>query len=149
MNNIQRPKDYESVRFMIVDDDDISIMALERAMKHLRLANPVEIASDGVQALEMLRAAIDSDGTLPPYILTLDLNMPKMGGLEFLNTIRKDKVFNKLVVFVLTTSDAPSDIASAYESNVAGYIVKEDPTNTFREALNMLNDYSQLVVLPS
>lgn len=146
---MQNAKNYEPVRFMIVDDDAISVMAMERTMKQLKIANPVEVAKDGVEALAMLRKAIGKNGTLPPYILTLDLNMPKMGGLEFLEKIRNEEAFKKLVVFVLTTSDAPSDVASAYERNIAGYIVKEDPTNTFREALAMLKDYSQLVVLPS
>ena len=146
---MQNAKNYEPVRFMIVDDDAISVMAMERTMKQLKIANPVEVAKDGVEALAMLRKAISKNGTLPPYILTLDLNMPKMGGLEFLEKIRNEEAFKKLVVFVLTTSDAPSDVASAYERNIAGYIVKEDPTNTFREALAMLKDYSQLVVLPS
>lgn len=146
--NVERAQPYEPVRFMIVDDDEISVMALQRAMKSLKLANPVDIARDGVEALEMLNQAIGPTGALPPYILTLDLNMPKMGGLEFLEEIRNNEAFKKLVVFVLTTSDAPSDIASAYEKNIAGYVVKEDPTNTFRDALEMLSDYSKLVVLP-
>jgi len=147
--SIENTKPHEPVRFMIIDDDDISIMALERAIKKLKLVNPVEIANDGIEALEILRKAVDTDGSLPPYILTLDLNMPKMGGLEFLEIIRNDKVLKKLVVFVLTSSDASSDIAAAYEHGIAGYIVKEDPTDTFRDTLEMLNDYSQVVVLPT
>ena len=139
----------EPVRFMIVDDDDISAMAIERAIKKLKIANPVVMAKNGVEALEILEQSKNNDGKLPRYIVTLDLNMPMMGGLEFLEHIRNDQSFRKLIVFVLTTSDAPDDIASAYDQNIAGYIVKENPTETFKEALNMLSDYSQLVVLPS
>lgn len=140
---------YKPVQFMIVDDDDISIMAMQRSFKQLKLANPVVIAKNGVEALQVLRESIEENGALPPFILTLDLKMPKMGGLEFLEEVRKDKAFKKLIIFVLTTSDSPNDIAAAYEKNIAGYIVKENPTETFKEALALLSDYSQLVVLPS
>ena len=85
---------------------------------------------------------------MPPFIVTLDLSMPRMGGLEFLEQIRKDPVLKKTVVFVVTTSDSPDDIESAYGQNVAGYIVKDNPTETLRNALSMLKEYSQLVVLP-
>lgn len=133
---------------MIVDDDDICVMGLQRTMKKLKLVNPVVVAKDGIEALELLRAEVDDSNVLPPFIITLDLSMPRMGGLEFLEEIRKDPIFSKLVVFVLTTSNAPTDIASAYEKNIAGYIVKDNPTETFSKALSLLNDYSQLVVLP-
>ena len=140
---------FKPVQFMIVDDDDVSVMAIKRSMSQLNLVNPVLVARDGVQALKILNDAVEADSTLPPFIVTLDLSMPKMGGLEFLDHIRGSPVFSKLIVFVLTTSDAPDDIAHAYEKNIAGYIVKENPTETFRNALSMLNDYAQLVVLPS
>lgn len=137
------------MRFLFVDDDDIGIMALERGMKQLEISNNVEVARNGVEAITILNEALNGDGTLPPYIVVLDLNMPKMGGLEFLGKVRSNRVFKKLVVFVLTTSDAPSDIASAYEHNIAGYIVKKDSKNTYRETLAMIKAYSQLVALPS
>jgi CheY-like chemotaxis protein len=140
---------YNPVQFMIVDDDEVSVMAIKRSMKQLKLVNPISIASDGVDALQQLRDSVDSENRLPPFILTLDLSMPRMGGLEFLEEVRKDALFKKLIVFVLTTSDSPTDIASAYEKNIAGYIVKENPTETFRQALELLHDYAQLVVLPS
>ncbi|MEE9320179.1 MAG: response regulator [Granulosicoccus sp.] len=132
-----------------MDDDDVSVMAIQRSMKRLNLVNPTIIAKDGVEALQILHDSIGADNTLPPFIITLDLSMPKMGGLEFLSHIRDNPVFKKLVIFVLTTSDAPNDIAQAYEKNIAGYIVKENPTVTFQKSLSMLNDYAQLVVLPS
>ena len=118
-------------------------------MKKLNLVNPVKIAKNGVEAIALLQKSIGVDGKLPPFIITLDLSMPKMGGLEFLEHIRGDSVFNKLVIFVLTTSDSPADIASAYDKNIAGYIVKENATETLRDALSMLSEYAQLVVLPA
>jgi CheY-like chemotaxis protein len=86
---------------------------------------------------------------LPPYIVTLDLNMPRMGGLEFLEVVRADPALERMVVFVFTTSDMPTDVQSAYSKNVAGYIVKENPSETFANALGMLNAYSRIVELPA
>ncbi len=147
--NVKTSDNFKLVQFMIVDDDDVSVMAIKRSMRQLNLANPTIVAKDGVEALQMLNNSVGADNTLPPFIITLDLSMPKMGGLEFLNHVRDNPIFKKLIVFVLTTSDAPNDIAQAYEKNIAGYIVKENPTETFQKSLSMLNDYAQLVVLPS
>jgi len=149
MPDSSRQTTHKTVEFMIVDDDDVSIMAIRRSMKKLNLANPVKIAKNGVEALELLRDSVGDDNILPPFIITLDLSMPKMGGLEFLEHIRNDPLFNKLVIFVLTTSDSPEDVSSAYSKNIAGYIVKENATDTLRDALSMLHDYAQLVVLPA
>lgn len=146
--SIRESNKFKTVEFMIIDDDEVSVMAIKRAMNQLNLANPILVAQNGLDALEILYKAIGEDKTLPPFIITLDLSMPKMGGLEFLDKIRNDPIFNKLVIFVLTTSDAPTDIASAYNKNIAGYIVKENPTESFRDALKLLHDYAQLVVLP-
>lgn len=139
----------KAVQFMIVDDDEISVMAIKRSMKTLNIVNPIVVCKDGIDALDVLRNSIDEYNNLPPFIISLDLSMPRMGGLEFLEQIRGDEVFKKLIIFVLTSSDAPDDVASAYEKNIAGYIVKENPTETFRDALAMLKDYAQLVVLPT
>lgn len=143
-----REKKLTPVQFMFVDDDEICVMGLQRTMKKLNLINPVTVAKDGIEALELLRSKVDQDNVLPPLIITLDLSMPRMGGLEFLDEIRKNPMFNKLVVFVLTTSNTPADIASAYDKNIAGYIVKDNPTETFRAVCSLLHNYSRLIVLP-
>lgn len=139
---------FKTVRFMIVDDDEVSVMAIKRAMLTLNLANPVVIARNGIEALELLNNSVETEGKLLPYIVTLDLNMPRMNGLEFLEAIREHPALKKLLVFVLTTSDAPTDISAAYEKNIAGYIIKDNVAETLREALSMLKEYSQLVVIP-
>ncbi|MGC3938206.1 response regulator [Roseobacter sp. EG26] len=135
--------------FLLVDDDEISIMAMKRALKKLKIVNKTIVAKDGQEALDILRGSADQHGTLPPFIVTLDLNMPRMNGLEFLETVRSDPVLNRIVVFVFTTSDMPHDIQSAYSQNVAGYLVKENPSETFSEALEMLGSYSRIVELPA
>jgi CheY-like chemotaxis protein len=136
-------------KFLIVDDDRVSVMAMERAMRKLRIVNETHICSDGQHAFEFLKAEADRSEFLPPYIVTLDLNMPRMGGLEFLDKIRADPILSRVVVFVFTTSDTPEDVSSAFNHNVAGYIVKENPSETFSAALDMLGAYARIVELPA
>lgn len=142
-------KNFQSVQFLIVDDDEISVMAIQRAMKKLKIVNPVQVAKDGIEALEFLRGTADKDKVIPPYIITLDLNMPRMGGLEFLEELRRDPMLQRAIVFVLTTSDSPQEVSSAYDKNIAGYIVKESASESFAEALKMIDEYANLVVLPN
>jgi len=136
------------VKFMIVDDDKVSVMAIKRALKKLKIVNPVVVAQDGHQALQILRDAYEEHGILPPYLITLDLNMPRMDGFEFLQEIRDDDKLHRAIVFVLSTSDAPADIASAYDKNIAGYIVKDDLGDSFVKALDMIDAYTNVVEIP-
>ncbi|QGX98503.1 DNA-binding response regulator [Roseovarius faecimaris] len=138
----------DPVKFLIVDDDQVSVMAIKRALKKLRILNPILVARDGREALDILRGASGEDGLPPPFLVTLDLNMPRMNGFEFLEELRQDKSLNRAVVFVLSTSDAPTDIAHAYDSNVAGYIVKDDLGDSFLRALDMIDSFSKVVELP-
>ncbi|MFV1463566.1 response regulator [Phaeobacter sp. JH57H2] len=136
----------ESVTFLIVDDDEVAVMAIKRALKKLRLVNPVEVVGDGQEALDLLRG-VNAAALERPYIILLDLNMPRMGGLEFLAEVREDKELANSVIFVLTTSDAPSDIAVAYEHKIAGYFVKENAYDAVKSAVEMLGAYVEIVSL--
>lgn len=135
------------VTFLIVDDDDVAVMGMRRAIRKLELSNPIEVARDGEEALERLRGDGEA-GVQRPYIVTLDLNMPRMGGLDFLEEVRRDPELQDAVIFVVTTSDAPGDITSAYAKNIAGYIIKEDTFETLKRALAMLRDFTEVVRLP-
>ena len=136
------------VKFLIVDDDQVSVMAIKRALKRLKIINPVVVASDGQQALDIMRGADSSDSLAPPYLVTLDLNMPRMDGFEFLEVVRNDPTLQRSIIFVLSTSDAPKDVAAAYSSNIAGYIVKDDLGDSFTRALNLIDTYTKVVELP-
>lgn len=138
----------QAVSFLIVDDDVVSVMSMQRMFKKLRLLNPVQIASDGQEALDILRKANAPGGIQSPFIVVLDLNMPRMTGHEFLKEIREDPNLLDTTVFVMSTSDSPRDIKEAYRAHVAGYILKDGRPDTFREALEMLGTYSEIVRLP-
>lgn len=135
-------------KFLIVDDDCVSVMAMERAMRKLRILNETHVCTDGQHALNFLRAETEKAKGLPPIIVILDLNMPRMGGLEFLNNVRMDPLLSRVVVFVFTTSDTPEDVSSAFDHNVAGYVIKENPSETFSKALDMLEAYARIIELP-
>lgn len=136
--------DADRVTFLVVDDDDVAVMAMRRAIRKLGLSNPVEVATDGEDALARLRLGVER-----PFIVTLDLNMPRMNGMEFLAEVRRDPELQDTVIFVVTTSDAPKDVTSAYARNIAGYIVKEDTFETLKRALSMLREYTEVVRLPT
>ena len=135
---------YKHATILLVEDDDIDAMSVERAFKKLRIANPIIRAKDGMIALELLK-----NGTVTkPYIMLLDLNMPRMGGLELLTELRNDENLKNSVVFVLTTSKDDEDKLAAYNQNIAGYIVKEKLQHGFDELVKLLDHYWRLVELP-
>ncbi len=139
---------HREVTILIVDDDDVDRKGLRRALKQMRLANPIAEAHDGLEALALLRGG-DGRGPLqPPFIILLDLNMPRMNGIEFLDEIRADPALQTAVVFVLTTSMDEKDRLAAHRRNVAGYIIKSDARNSFREALSLIDHYWRVVELP-
>lgn len=141
--------DTAAVKFLIVDDDEVSVMAMKRAIKKLKILNEVNVARDGEEALEIMRGECGKEGLLPPYLITLDLNMPRMDGHEFLEEVRRDPQLHRAVIFVLTTSDAPKDIAAAHDKNIAGYIVKDDLGESFVKALDMIDIYTKVVEMPT
>ena len=137
----------KEVNILLVEDDVVDQQGIKRALRELHFANPLRIADNGVAALEVLRE--EEDPLLrAPFMVLLDINMPKMNGIEFLEELRADDSLNDTVVFILSTSKNPDDIDRAYKLNVAGYIVKSDVKNSFLEALSMLEHYWRIVELP-
>lgn len=137
------------VNILLVEDDEVDIMNVQRAFKKTKINNPLFIARNGVEALELLRGANGSPAMNPqPKIILLDLNMPKMGGIEFLTELRRDPVFKSISVFVMTTSNEESDKLAAYNLNVAGYILKPLSFESFVQAISILNHYWMLCERP-
>ena len=135
---------YKEVTLLIVDDDDIDAIALERALRRLRLLNTTHRARDGLEALNLLRSGEIST----PYIILLDLNMPRMNGLEFLKALRADQMLTHAVVFVLTTAKSDQDLVAAYQEHIAGYVLKQHMDRDFLEVIGLIEHYWRLVELP-
>jgi CheY-like chemotaxis protein len=132
------------ISILLVEDDEVDVMNVKRAFKKGNISNPLHIANNGIEALEMLR----NTSKPSPRIILLDLNMPKMGGIEFLKELRKDKNLKNISVFVMTTSNEESDKIDAYNLNVAGYILKPLSMNRFIDAVSILNNYWKLCEYP-
>ncbi|MBI1183477.1 response regulator [bacterium] len=131
---------------LLVEDDEVDVMNVRRAFKKNNISNPLYVASNGIEALEFLEEAYHEG--LMPRIVLLDLNMPMMGGIEFLKEIRQHPHFNRLSVFVMTTSNEDSDKVEAYNLNVAGYILKPLSMERFIQAVSTLNNYWTLCEYP-
>lgn len=132
------------VNILLVEDDEVDIMNVQRAFKKNNIRNPLQVARNGVEAMELLNG-----NTIPtPKIVLLDINMPKMGGIEFLSEIRKHPELRSLSVFVMTTSNEESDKIAAYDLNVAGYILKPLSFEGFTSAVAILNHYWHLCEMP-
>ena len=131
------------LNILLVEDDKVDIMNVQRAFKKNNILNPLFIASNGLEALELLRGRDGRASIIPSYrrLILLDLNMPKMGGIEFLQQLRTDPILQSIPVVILTTSDQDCDRTDAYKLNVAGYILKPVTFANFVEMMYVLNRY--------
>jgi CheY-like chemotaxis protein len=128
------------VNILLVEDDEVDVMNVKRAFSKNNIQNPLFVAGNGVEALEML-----NDTIVPlPRIIILDINMPKMNGIEFLKLLREDENFKNISVFVMTTSNEDSDKINAYNLNVAGYILKPLSFEKFLSSVATLKNFWQL-----
>ncbi len=133
---------------LLIDDDEIDRMAVIRGFRKANIPSEIEVARDGVEGLSVLRGEDGDCDFQPPYLVLLDLNMPRLDGIGFLEEVRKDHTLRRNVIFVLTTSDHDEDKLAAYERWVAGYIVKRACGRDFHELIKMLDTYWRVVALP-
>jgi CheY-like chemotaxis protein len=129
------------LHILLVDDDEVDVMNVQRAFKRNNIINPLYVARNGLEALSILRGEGDVNMPDSRRLVLLDLNMPRMNGLEFLRELRSDPALRPLTVVVLTTSDDDRDKVEAYQFNVAGYILKPVTFPAFVEAMATLNKY--------
>lgn len=136
----------KTLNLVLIEDDDIDVMNVRRALDRAHVTNPVFVAHNGIEGLELLRG-----NTVPKdrRLVLLDLNMPKMNGIEFLRELRKDPALKSTPVVVLTTSDDDRDKVQAYDLNVAGYLLKPVTFVNFVDVMAALNKYWALVELPA
>lgn len=122
---------------MLVEDDEVDAMTVRRALKELHVNNPLTLAENGEEALAYLRAP----GQVMPCIILLDLNMPVMGGIEFLQAAKHDAALRRIPVVVLTTSEEQQDKVASFDLGVAGYIRKPVDYRQFVEAVRAIDTY--------
>jgi CheY-like chemotaxis protein len=139
------------INILLVEDDEVDVMNVQRAFRKNKISNPLYIAENGLEALAMLRSQDGGNPIVPPLrrLILLDLNMPKMNGLEFLHQLRADSELKSTPVVVLTTSDEDRDRLEAYNLNVAGYLLKPVSFANFDQIMIALNNYWALSEMPS
>jgi CheY-like chemotaxis protein len=130
---------------LLVEDDRVDAMTVKRALKDLKVTNLLVHTLNGEEALNHLRA--ESNGS--PCVILLDLNMPKMNGIEFLKAVKDDNALKLIPVVVLTTSKEEHDVVESFKLSAAGYIVKPVDYKKFVEAMRTIDIYWTLSELPN
>jgi CheY-like chemotaxis protein len=130
---------------LLVEDDTVDAMTVKRALNDIHVTNALVRVTNGEQALEYLQDKANAE----PCVILLDLNMPKMNGVEFLKIVKAgDNRLRCIPVIVLTTSKADQDRFECFNCSAAGYIVKPVDYKGFVEAMRILNLYWTLSELP-
>ena len=139
----------QPVHILLVEDDEIDVEAVRRAFANSRITNPVTVAGNGFEALDALCGENGHERLPRPYIILLDINMPKMNGIELLRELRHDPELKSSVVFVLTTSKNEADMLAAYNAQVAGYFLKAKIGEGVFALPEMMKSYWRMVEFPT
>lgn len=129
---------------LLIEDDHVDVMTILRALKEIHVGNPVVNMENGEAALEHLRAP----GVELPCIILLDLNMPIMNGIEFLQLVKADPELRRIPVIVLTTSEEQQDKVNSFNLGVAGYMAKPVDYRRFVEMMRSIDLYWTLSEMP-
>jgi len=129
---------------LLVEDDKVDIMTIRRALKEIHVTNPLVTQENGEQALAYLR----DPSTAKPCIILLDLNMPIMNGIEFLQVAKNDEALKRFPVVVLTTSEEQQDKISSFNLSVAGYMAKPVSYRQFVEVMRSIDLYWSISEMP-
>lgn len=130
---------------LLVEDDDVDAMTVKRALKELRVTNPLIHKINGEEALDYLK---DNQSNGKPCLVLLDLNMPKMNGIEFLRVVKDDEELKSIPIVVLTTSKEQQDKIESFRLSVAGYMLKSVNYQSFVDTIRTINLYWTLSELP-
>jgi CheY-like chemotaxis protein len=129
---------------LLVEDDRVDAMTIKRALRDIKVTNRLDLAGNGEEALNHL---FDPANEIPSIIL-LDLNMPRMNGIEFLRVVKQDPALKRIPVIVLTTSQEDQDKVNSFNLGVAGYMLKPVDYHQFVEVVRTIDLYWTLSELP-
>lgn len=143
-------KPVRPVEILLVEDNEGDVFLTKKAFERAKIINNITVATDGEQALEILRKENDHENAARPDIILLDINLPKKNGKEVLAEIKEDASLRRIPVVVLTSSKAEQDIVKTYDLNASSYIVKPIDINKFQDVVSAIEDFwFSVVVLPS
>jgi CheY-like chemotaxis protein len=146
-NGVSPHADGRSVEILLVEDDRSDIRLVQEALQEGRVLHHLHVVRDGVEALAFLRGEGSYASAILPDLILLDLKMPKKGGLEVLREIKDSEALRRIPVIVLTTSDAPEDVAKAYELQASLYVTKPSDLEEFDRMLHLMRDFCLTVVM--
>ena len=129
---------------LLIEDDQVDFLALKRCFEELNVPNPLVQAIDGEDAMSYLK----DPGNENPFLIILDINMPKLSGLELLNIIKYDRKFKKIPVIILSTSGDKKDIEECFGFSVAGFFNKQMDYEAFKKTIKLIIDYWSLSRIP-
>ncbi len=130
---------------LLVEDDRVDVLSVKRAFKELKIANPLQVVGNGEAGLEWLR----DEQNPKPCLILLDLNMPRMNGLEFLKEMKRDEELRRIPVIVLTSSNDEQELLETYDHGVAGYMVKPADYLQLVEVMRVIDLYWTISEIPS
>ena len=134
--------DLKPVVILLVEDDPADQKLIKKSMLEQKIDSELIIVETGEDALEYLAHNKSNEaGYHTPDLILLDLNMPGMGGKEFLRRLKADDELDTIPVVILTTSDSEQDMLATYKLQAAGYIKKPPTLNGFREVFSQLQEY--------
>jgi CheY-like chemotaxis protein len=136
------------MNILLIEDNDVDVEILRRSLRKLGSTGSLMRAKDGVEALEILCDDALREQLVRPYVILLDINMPRMNGHEFLAKLRQTDDIKSARVFVFTTSASKKDVELAYENHANGYIVKPDSSSELSDVLRTLQEYWKLCKMP-
>ncbi|ACO45919.1 response regulator [Deinococcus deserti] len=142
------PLSASPIEILLVEDSEPDIHLTREAFSEAGIANTLHIARDGVEALELLRCCPDRPRIPRPDVILLDINMPRMNGLELLEELKRDPDLMTIPVIMLTTSQAEEDVLRSYQAYAASYVVKPVEFDRFYEAIRALGRYMLTIVRP-
>ena len=137
----------DPIHILLVEDDDNDIRITQRALKRGRMENTVSIVRDGQEALDCIyrRPPFDTDAHRIPGLILLDINLPKLNGMDVLRTIKQDPARRQVPVLMLTTSTRRGDVAAAYSLGANGFICKPIQFARFVQVITDINEYWNVV----
>lgn len=136
------------LHILLVEDDEIDAEIVKRVFRRQRVDHPLICVSDGVEAFHALRGENGHTRVPRPYLILLDINLPRMNGIEFLQTLRRDPELKGSIVFVLTTSTRDADKIAAYNEQSAGYFLKASMKDDFAAIIKLLDVYYRRAEFP-
>lgn len=132
---------FRNIQILLVEDDEVEAESVARSFDKHQFDSPLVYARDGVEALNLLNS---DPSFMNPYVILLDMTLPRMNGREFLTTLRQNPHLNSSTVFVVTHSERPEDVNAAYEAGVAGYILKDSTGENHVNLIELLKSYFQI-----